>query len=74
MTIDERIEKLARGLEDMQDAQRRSLADMQKTQVMLAQVTEGLMRLERIAISHEVRLDDVETTLARLEGRERKPQ
>ena len=61
MTIDERIEKLTRSLE--------------KTEVLMAQALDSIMRLERIALAHEVRIDDVETTLARLEGRrDRKPQ
>ena len=41
----------------------------EKTQVMLADIVDSIKRLERIALSHEVRLDDVETTLARVEGK-----
>ena len=60
MTIDERIEKLTENQE--------------KTQVMLAQIVDSIQRLERIALSHEVRVQDVESALAALEGRTRKPQ
>lgn len=60
MTIDERIDKLTEQQE--------------KTQVMLAEIVVTLGRLERIALSHEVRLDSVEETLLRLEGRKPKIQ
>jgi hypothetical protein len=60
MTIDERIDRL--------------VASQEKNEVILANVLDSLKRLERIALSHEVRLQDVEATLAALEGRTRKPQ
>jgi hypothetical protein len=60
MTIDERIDRL--------------VASQEKNEAILANVLDSLKRLERIALSHEVRLEDVETTLAALEGRTRKPQ
>jgi hypothetical protein len=44
-------------------------AMQEKTQIMLAEIVDSIKRLERIALSHEVRLDDVETALARLEGK-----
>jgi hypothetical protein len=66
VTIDERISKLTESHEEMDAMQR-------KTQVMLAQIVETLGRLERIALSH-VPIQDVEATLAALEGRTRKPQ
>jgi hypothetical protein len=46
----------------------------EKTQVMLAQVGDSIQRLERIALSHEIRLQDVEAALAALEGKAGKPQ
>jgi hypothetical protein len=67
VTIDERINKLTESHEEMDVMQR-------KTQVMLAPIVERVGRLERIALSHEVRIQDVEATLAALEGRTRKPQ
>ncbi len=60
MDIDERIERLAESQE--------------KTQVMLGQILDSIQRLERIALSHEVRLQDTEAALTALEGRTRKPQ
>jgi DNA-binding TFAR19-related protein (PDSD5 family) len=60
MTIDERIEHLT--------------ANQEKTQTMLADIVDTLKRLERIALSHEVRLQDVEGTLTALEGKGRRPQ
>jgi hypothetical protein len=60
MTIDERIDRL--------------VASQEKNEAILANVLDSLKRLERIALSHEVRLQDVEATLAALEGRTRKPQ
>jgi DNA-binding TFAR19-related protein (PDSD5 family) len=61
MTTDERIEAL--------------LASQAKTQTILADVLDSIKRLERIALSHEVRLQDTEATLAALEGKARpKPQ
>ena len=41
---------------------------------MLVEIADQLKRLERIALSHEVRLQDVESTLAFLEVKMRKPQ
>lgn len=58
MTIDERIEQLTQNQE--------------KTQTILADVLDSIKRLERIALAHEVRLQDVEGTLSMLEAR--KPQ
>ena len=55
MTTDERIEQL--------------MDSQAKTQVMLADIVDSIKRLERIALSHEVRLQDVEGTLAMLESR-----
>jgi DNA-binding TFAR19-related protein (PDSD5 family) len=49
-------------------------AMQEKTQIMLAQIVDSIQRLERIALSHEVRVQDVEEALAKLEGRTRKPQ
>ena len=49
-------------------------AMQEKTQIMLASLADSLVRLERIALSHEVRLQDVETVLVKLEGRGRKAQ
>lgn len=49
-------------------------AMQEKTQIMLAQIVDSIQRLERIALSHEVRVQDVEEALAKLEGRARKPQ
>lgn len=46
----------------------------QKTQIILADVLDSIKRLERIALSHEAPIQDVEATLAALEGRGRKPQ
>jgi hypothetical protein len=60
MTVDERIDRLTESQE--------------KTQAMLAQLLDSLLRLERIALSHEVRLQDTEAVLAALESRNRKPQ
>jgi hypothetical protein len=60
MNIEERLDKLTESQE--------------KTQVMLAQIVDGIGRLERIALSHEIRIQDVEAALAKLEGKERKPQ
>lgn len=55
MTTDERIDRLTENQE--------------KTQVMLAQIVDTLKRLERIALAHEIRLDDVDSALSRLEAR-----
>lgn len=60
MTLDDRIEQLT--------------ANQEKTQTMLAQIVDSIQRLERIALSHEVRLQDVEATLASLEGKSKRPQ
>jgi hypothetical protein len=60
MTIDERIDRL--------------IASQEENEAILANVLDSLKRLEHIALSHEVRPQDVETTLAALEGRTRKPQ
>ena len=60
MTIDERILQLT--------------SSQEKTQVMLAQIVDSIQRLERIALSHEVRLQDIESTLSALESKTRKPQ
>jgi DNA-binding TFAR19-related protein (PDSD5 family) len=49
-------------------------AMQEKTQIMLAPIVDSIQRLERIALSHEVRVQDVEEALAKLEGRTRKPQ
>jgi len=67
MNIDERIDQLTA-------AQERSEAMQAKTQIMLAQIVDTVGRLERIALSHEIRIDDVEAKLAQLEGRKRRPQ
>jgi hypothetical protein len=55
MDIDERIEKLPESQE--------------KTQVLLAEIVNTAKRLERIALSREVRFQDTESTLAALEGK-----
>jgi hypothetical protein len=60
MDVDTRIAKLAE--------------DQAKTQTMLAEIVDSIKRLERIALSHEVRVQDVEATLAMLEGRAKRPQ
>jgi hypothetical protein len=60
MSIDERIERLT--------------ANQEKTQIMLAQIVDSIQRLERIALSHEVRLQDTEAALAALEGKTKRPQ
>ena len=60
MTVDERIEQLV----EMQA----------KNETILASVLDSIKRLERIALSHEVRPQDTEAALAALEGRMRKPQ
>jgi len=60
MTIDERIDRI--------------VASQEKNEAILAHVLDSLKRLERIALSPEVRLQHVEATLAALEGRIRKPQ
>ena len=60
MTIDERIALLTQNQE--------------KTQVMLAQIVDSIQRLERIVLSHEVRVQDVEAALAALEGKSKRPQ
>lgn len=60
MTIDQRIEKLTESQE--------------KTEVLLGKVLDTIQRLERIALSHEIRIQDTEAALAALEGRIRKPQ
>lgn len=49
-------------------------AMQEKTQVMLAQIVDSIQRLERIALSDDLRVQDVEEALAKLEGRQRKPQ
>jgi len=60
VTVDERIEQLV---------------EMQARNVTIsASVLDSIKRLERIALSHEVRLQDTEAALAALEGRMRKPQ
>ena len=55
VTLDERIDKLT--------------DNQAKTQIMLADIVDGIKRLERIALAHEVRLQDVEGTLSMLEAR-----
>lgn len=67
MNIDERIEQLTAS-------QEKTDGMMAKTQTMLADVLDSIKRLERIALSHEVRLQDVETVLASLEGKVKRPQ
>jgi len=62
MNIDERIEKLVYSMERLQESQ-------VKTGVILGDVLDSIKRLERIAIAHEVRLQDTEGALARLEAR-----
>ncbi len=58
MTIDERIEKLAEAQE--------------KTQIILADVVDGIKRLERIALAHSLDIDDTQRRLDELEARRRK--
>lgn len=60
MDVDEKLNRLAHQQE--------------KTQVMLAQIVDSIQRLERIALSREIRLQDTEAALAALEGRIRKPR
>ena len=67
MTIDERIGHLTDGLASLKESQ-------EKTQVMLADIVDTIRRLERIALSHEMRIQDTEDVLRRLEGRERPKQ
>jgi DNA-binding TFAR19-related protein (PDSD5 family) len=67
MSIDERIAQLTAS-------QEKTDTMMAKNQVMLADILDGIMRLERIALSHEVRLQDVEATLTTLEGKTKRPQ
>lgn len=66
MTVEERIDLLVQSQEKSERMQ-------EKTQTMLAQIVESIQRLERIALSHEVRIQDTEAALAALEGRNRKP-
>lgn len=58
MTIDERIQTL--------------VVSQEKNERILAGILDSLTRLERIALAHEVRLQDVEGALQLLERR--KPQ
>jgi len=67
VTVDERLEKLA-------EMQAKNEAMQGKNETILADVLDSIKRLERIALSHEVRLQDTEAALAALEGRMRKPQ
>jgi hypothetical protein len=60
MNIDERIAQLA--------------VNQERTQTRLAPMAERLGRLERIAVSREVRPESVEETLARLERKRRLPK
>jgi len=61
MTIDERIDRL--------------VTQQEKNESLMAKMLDGIMRLERIAVSHEMRMQDVEAAITRLEERkERKPQ
>ena len=46
----------------------------EKTQVLMAQILDSVTRLERIALSHESRLPDIESALSALEGRSKRPQ
>jgi hypothetical protein len=48
--------------------------DLDKMQVIMADVLDSIKRLERIALSHEVRVQDVESALAALEGKSRRAQ
>ena len=57
------------------EEQLKALREMQhKNETILADVLDSIKRLERIALSHEVRLQDTEAVLAQLENRNRKPQ
>jgi len=68
MSIDERIEKLVGVQESMQ-------TEMARMLVAMTTALDIAMRLERIAISHSVSLDDLDTRLTELENRRRsKPQ
>jgi DNA-binding TFAR19-related protein (PDSD5 family) len=76
MTIDERIEKLVGRQEEFESNQQKLQqsiievkASQAKTEEILVSILDGLTRLERIALAHEVRLQDVESTLAKLETR-----
>lgn len=40
-----------------------------KTQTILADVLDSIKRLERIALAHEVRIDDIDASLSKLEAR-----
>jgi DNA-binding TFAR19-related protein (PDSD5 family) len=55
-------------------AQRALQQSQAKTEIILADILDSIKRLERIALSPEVRLQDVEGTLAQLEGRQKKLQ
>lgn len=69
MTIDDRIDRLTANQERF-DAGMRQLQESQaKTELILAGVLDSIKRLERIALAHQVSLDDVDATLARLEAR-----
>lgn len=83
MTTDERFEKLLTAQERLDASQQRLDASQQrldaaqqKTQIMLAQVVDSIMRLERIALAHAGDIDDIQKRLDELEqkARRRKPQ
>jgi hypothetical protein len=81
MTIDERIDKLTSSLHITVEAIGRleratfeNSTSIAKTEVLMVKALDSIMRLERIAVSHEMRLQDVEAALDRIEGSERKPQ
>ena len=78
MTVEEQIAAVAANQERMQRdfdrRQERIQEDMQKTQTILASVLDSIQRLERIALSHEVRLQDTEAALAALEGKQKRSQ
>lgn len=71
MDIDDRITKIEQGHKEHVAWVRESQA---KNEAILADILDSIKRLERIALSHEVRLQDTEATLAALEGRMKRPQ
>ena len=74
-TIDERLEALVTSVEllnadvhGMQDGLKALQEAQAKTQIMLAEITEDIGALARIARVHQDRLDDQQARIEKFEG------
>ena len=68
MNIDERLERLAERHEALTQSVEILTADIQTLQGIAETGLDSIRRLERIALSHEIRIEDMNERLSRLEG------